>query len=56
MEVVSTVEHEDGSATLTFMLTDTEQTELLQLGIYTAIKRGLAEAKAEFDFTQGETK
>lgn len=55
MEVIKTVEHEDGSATLTFKLSDEEKTELLQLGIYTAIKRGLAEAKAEFDFTQGET-
>lgn len=57
MEIVKTVENEDGSATMTFELSDEEKTELLQLGIYTAIKRGLEEAKAEFDFTQiGEVK
>ena len=56
MEIIKTSHHADGSATLTFDLSEEEKTELLQLGIYTAIKRGVAVEKEEFDFTQtGET-
>ena len=51
MEVSNTVEHEDGSATISFDLTDEEKTVLLQLGILTAIKRGIEAEKSEFDFT-----
>ena len=52
MEIVKTTDNDDGSATLTFDLSEEEKTELLQLGIYTAIKRGIAVEKEEFDFTQ----
>lgn len=56
MEVNKTVEHEDGSATIWFDLTEEEKNELIQLGILTAIKRGIEAEKAEFDFTNiGET-
>ena len=52
MEITKTIDHADGSATLTFEMSEEEKTELLQLGIYTAIKRGIAVEKEEFDFTQ----
>ena len=51
MEVSNIVEHEDGSATFSFDLTDEEKTVLLQLGILTAIKRGVEAEKSDFDFT-----
>lgn len=56
MNIVDAVEHADGSATMTFEMSEKEKTELLQLGIYTALKRGIEAEKSEFDFTQmGET-
>jgi hypothetical protein len=38
-------EHEDGSATYTFDLTNEERDILLSLGIMTAIKNGIQEGK-----------
>lgn len=41
-------EHEDGSATYQFDMTDDERLQLLNLGIITALKMGIEEGK-KFD-------
>jgi len=38
-------EHEDGSATYTFDMSDEERLALLHLGIITALERGIEEGK-----------
>jgi hypothetical protein len=38
-------EHEDGSATYTFDMSDEERLALLHLGIITALKQGIEEGK-----------
>jgi hypothetical protein len=45
MEVNLRKEHEDGSATYTFDMSDEERDSLLRLGIITALERGIEEAK-----------
>jgi hypothetical protein len=45
MNVEMIQEHEDGSATFTFDLTNEERDILLSLGIMTAIKNGIKEGK-----------
>jgi hypothetical protein len=45
MEVSLRKEHEDGSATYTFDMNDSERHALLRLGIITALERGIEEAK-----------
>ena len=45
MEVNLRKEHEDGSATYTFDMSDDERDSLLRLGIITALERGIEEAK-----------
>ena len=45
MNVIMLEEHEDGSATYTFDLTNEERDILLSLGIMTAIKNGIQEGK-----------
>ena len=45
MNVETIQEHEDGSATFTFDLTNEERDILLSLGIMTAIKNGIQEGK-----------
>ena len=45
MEVNLRKEHEDGSATYTFDMSDEERLALLQLGIITALERGIEEGK-----------
>jgi hypothetical protein len=45
MNVFMLEEHEDGSATYTFDLTNEERDILLSLGIMTAIKNGIEEGK-----------
>jgi hypothetical protein len=45
MNVFMLEEHEDGSATYTFDLTNEERDTLLSLGIMTAIKNGIEEGK-----------
>jgi len=42
-------EHEDGSATYTFDMSDEERLALLQLGIITALKAGIEEGKKYSD-------
>jgi len=45
MEINLRKEHEDGSATYTFDLSDDERDSLLRLGIITALERGIEESK-----------
>ena len=45
MEVKLRKEHEDGSATYTFDMSDEERLALLQLGIITALKAGIEEGR-----------
>lgn len=45
MNVLLLEEHDDGSATYTFDLTNEERDILLSLGIMTAIKNGIQEGK-----------
>ena len=45
MDVKLVKEHEDGSATYTFDMSDEERLALLQLGIITALERGIEEGK-----------
>ena len=45
MELVLIKEHEDGSATYQFDMTDEERVQLLSLGIITALKMGIEEGK-----------
>jgi len=45
MDVKLLKEHEDGSATYTFDMSDEEMYQLLNLGIITALKRGIEEGK-----------
>ena len=45
MELTLVKEHEDGSATYTFDMSDHERLALLQLGIITALKAGIEEGK-----------
>lgn len=45
MNVEMIQEHDDGSATFTFDLTNEERDILLSLGIMTAIKNGIKEGK-----------
>ena len=49
MEVVLIKEHEDGSATYKFDMTDAESNSLLTLGIITALERGIKDAKKYVD-------
>jgi hypothetical protein len=49
MEVSLRKEHEDGSATYTFDMNDSERHALLRLGIITALERGIEEAKKYHD-------
>ena len=51
MEVSLRKEHEDGSATYTFDMNDSERHALLRLGIITALERGIEEAKKYRDDT-----
>jgi hypothetical protein len=52
MEVVLVKEHEDGSATYEFDMTDVERNSLLSLGIITALKQGIEDAKKYVDDTE----
>jgi len=45
MDVKLVKEHEDGSATYTFDMSDEERLALLHLGIITALERGIEEGK-----------
>ena len=45
MDVICVKENEDGSAVYTFDLNEEEQTAMVRLGIITAIKNSLEEAK-----------
>jgi hypothetical protein len=45
MDLKLVKEHEDGSATYTFDMSDEERLALLQLGIITALKAGIEEGK-----------
>lgn len=45
MEVVLIKEHEDGSATYKFDMSDEERNSLLTLGIITALERGIKDAE-----------
>jgi hypothetical protein len=45
MEVTLNKEHEDGSATYTFDMSDDERDSLLRLGIITALERGIEASK-----------
>jgi len=57
MNVILLKEHEDGSATYTFDLTNEERDILLSLGIMTAIKNGIQEGKKYVgDIDMGYTK
>jgi hypothetical protein len=49
MEVVLVKEHEDGSATYKFDMNDEERNSLLTLGIITALKKGIEDAKKYVD-------
>jgi hypothetical protein len=51
MEVALVKEHEDGSATYKFDMTDDERNTLLTLGIITALKQGIQDAKKYLDDT-----
>jgi hypothetical protein len=52
MEVNLRKEHEDGSATYTFDMSDDERDALLRLGIITALERGIEESKKYQDDTE----
>ena len=45
MDLKLVKEYEDGSATYTFDMSDEERLALLQLGIITALERGIEEGK-----------
>jgi hypothetical protein len=45
MDLKLVKEHEDGSATYSFDMSDEERLALLQLGIITALERGIEEGK-----------
>jgi len=45
MEVTLLKEHEDGSATYTFNMSEEERNSLLTHGIMTALKQGIEDAK-----------
>ena len=45
MDLKLVKEHEDGSATYTFDMSDEERLALLQLGIITALKAGIEEGR-----------
>jgi hypothetical protein len=49
MEVTLRKEHEDGSATYIFDMTDDERNSLLRLGIITALERGIEASKKYAD-------
>ena len=51
MELTLVREHEDGSATYLFDMTDDERLQLLNLGIITALKNGIEEGK-KYDDSQ----
>ena len=51
MELVLMKEHEDGSATYQFDMTDDERLQLLNLGIITALKMGIEEGRKFNDDT-----
>jgi len=52
MEVNLRKEHEDGSATYTFDMSDDERDSLLRLGIITALERGIEASKKYQDDTE----
>lgn len=51
MDLVLIKEHEDGSATYQFDMTDDERLQLLNLGIITALKMGIEEGRKFNDDT-----
>jgi hypothetical protein len=51
MDLKLVKEHEDGSATYTFDMSDEERLALLHLGIITALERGIESAKKYRDDT-----
>jgi hypothetical protein len=54
MKVVETIEHEDGSATITFDLTEEEREFLLQYGLTELIKNGVEQMKNNFTIVVNE--
>jgi hypothetical protein len=52
MEVTLRKEHEDGSATYIFDMTDVERHSLLRLGIVTALERAIESAEKYSDDTE----